>query len=338
MSTIPLPQQAELPARSQPTRPALRLVSTKRLDRNQWLAIRKQGIGSSDAAAAVGLNPYCSPLELWMVKTGRDGNLPQVDPDDDSSPLYWGTLLEAVVASHYSKRTGNKVRRINAVLRHPELPWMLANIDREVVGSEEVSILECKTAGINGAKLWRDGVPEYVQLQVQHQLAVTGKSAADVAVLICGQELRIHRIERDQGLIDSLIRLEAAFWQQVESDTPPPADGSESADLALRCLYPQDAGTNLDFTQDRTLSATFADWIDVRATLAEQEKVEAKLKQALQQAMGEASRAMFETGGVSWKKSKDGTGIDLPKLLKDHPELAVQYRIPKPGSRRFIVL
>jgi hypothetical protein len=98
MSTISLPQQAELPARSPQPRPALRLVSTKQLERDQWLAIRKQGIGSSDAAAAVGLNPYCSPLELWMIKTGRDGNLPQVDPDDDSSPLYWGTLLESVVA------------------------------------------------------------------------------------------------------------------------------------------------------------------------------------------------------------------------------------------------
>ncbi|CAB1369535.1 YqaJ viral recombinase family protein [Denitratisoma oestradiolicum] len=338
MSTMPLPQQSKSTARLQSQRPALQLVSTKRLDRVQWLAIRKQGIGSSDAAAAVGLNPYYSPLELWMVKTGRDQALPQVDPNDDSSPLYWGTLLEAVVASHYSKRTGNKVRRINAVLRHPELPWMLANIDREVVGSDEVSLLECKTAGMNGAKLWREGVPEYVQLQVQHQLAVTGKAAADVAVLICGQELRIHRIDRDQGLIDSLIRLEAAFWHFVETDTPPPADGSESAELALRCLYPQDLGTTLDFTQDRTLSATFADWINVRATLAEQEKVEAQLKQTLQQAMGDASRAVFETGEVSWKKSKDGTTIDLPRLLQDHPALATQYRISKPGSRRFIVL
>ena len=86
--------------------------------------------------------------------------------------------------------TGNKVRRVNAVLGHPQVPWMLANIDREVVGAADVQILECKTAGINGAKLWRDGVPEYIQLQVMHQLAVTGKQAADVTVLICGHPCR----------------------------------------------------------------------------------------------------------------------------------------------------
>jgi predicted phage-related endonuclease len=37
----------------------------------QWLEVRKQGIGSSDAATACGLNPYMSMLELWMIKTGR---------------------------------------------------------------------------------------------------------------------------------------------------------------------------------------------------------------------------------------------------------------------------
>ena len=50
---------------------ALRLASTKGMSRDEWLIMRKQGIGSSDAATAVGLNPYQSPLELWMIKTGR---------------------------------------------------------------------------------------------------------------------------------------------------------------------------------------------------------------------------------------------------------------------------
>jgi len=80
-------------------RPALRLVSTKELSRNDWLNVRKSGIGSSDAATAIGINPYQSQLELWMVKTGRDSNLPKVDPQDETSPMYWGSLLEPIVAS-----------------------------------------------------------------------------------------------------------------------------------------------------------------------------------------------------------------------------------------------
>lgn len=317
-------------------RPALRLVETKSLSRDDWLEVRKKGIGGSDAAAAVGLSPYMSPLELWLVKTGRDANLPRPDPHDTTEPIYWGTLLEPIVAASYTKQTDNKVRRVNAVLQHPTIPFMLANVDREVVGNHDVQLLECKTAGEFGARLWRDGVPEYVQLQVQHQLAVTGRQAADVAVLICGQKLEVHRVVRDDALIGRLIELEAAFWRFVETDTPPQADGSESADRALRCLYPGAGGT-VDFSDDRRLSSAFADLVMVRADIEARQQVEAKLKQAIAQAMGEADRAKFETGSVSYKRSKDGTGVDLKRLLADHPHLATHYAITKAGSRRFLL-
>ncbi|MCW0090588.1 YqaJ viral recombinase family protein [Burkholderia pseudomallei] len=323
-------------AGGQHSRPALRLVETTDMPREDWLEIRKSGIGGSDAAAAVGLSPYQSMLELWLTKTGRDANLPKPDPDDTTEPVYWGTILEPIVAASYTKQTGNRVRRVNAVLQHPTIPFMLANVDREVVGNREVQLLECKTAGEFGTRLWRDGVPEYVQIQVQHQLAVTGRQAADVAVLLCGQKLDVHRIERDDALIAQLIELEAAFWRYVETDTPPPADGSESADRALRCLYPGAGGT-VDFTDDRRLSSAFADLVAVRAEIETGQTLEAQLKQTIVQSMGEADRAQFETGSVSYKRSRDGSGVDLKRLLADHPHLATQYAITKPGTRRFLV-
>ncbi len=321
-------------------RPALRLVGTKQLPREDWLAVRQQGIGSSDAAAAVGLNPYKSQLELWLEKTGRDTSLPKLDPQDEESPAYWGNVLEPIVAWHYSKRSGNRVRRINAVLQHPDpkLPWMLANIDREVIGADDVQILECKTAGINGARLWKEGVPEYVQLQVMHQLAVTGKQAADVAVLLGGQHLEIHRIERDESLIARLIDLERLFWDYVVSDTPPPADGTDSAEAALRCLYPEDNGETLDFSQHSELASTYLELKAVRQSIAQQEAREAQLKQVLQQAMGAATRAEFAEGYISWKKPKDSIGLDVEQMLKDKPYLQARYPKIKTGSRRFLII
>ena len=318
-------------------RPALRLVKTNDLSRDDWLKVRKNGIGSSDAAAAVGLNPYKSQLELWMEKTGRDAGLPKPDPNDDTSPMYWGTLLEVFVAAHYTKKSGNRIRKVNAVLQHPEHAWMLANLDREVTGTTDVQILECKTAGMNGARLWREGVPEYVQLQVLHQLSVTGKQTADVAVLICGNEFRIYRIERDEAMIARLIELEAKFWQHVESDTPPAADGSDSAATALQVLYPQDDGEILDLSDDVGMGAAFADLISVRTLIAEQVKLEATLKQSIQQRMGNSSKAVFEGGDVSWKRSKDGTALDVAKLLIDQPDLLQRYPLVKTGSRRFLI-
>jgi len=124
---------------------AIRLASTTDLSRKQWLAIRKLGLGSSDAAVAVGLSPYKCPLSLWLEKTGRK------EPEDIShkEAVLWGIELEPVLAQVYAKRTGYRVRRVNAVLQHPEHLFMLANLDREVVGHPDgPGILEIKTPAI----------------------------------------------------------------------------------------------------------------------------------------------------------------------------------------------
>lgn len=322
-----------------PRTTALRLVSTKDLSRSDWLDVRKKGIGSSDASAAVGLNPYQSRLELWMVKTGRDAALPKPDSDDPTSPVYWGHILEPIVAEQYSKQTGRKVRRVNAVLQHPDPDkhWMLANLDYSVVASEDVQILECKTTGEFGAWLWKEGVPDYVQCQVQHQLAVTGKQAADVCVLLCGQKLEIYRVERNEALITDLIELEREFWRYVETDTPPPADGSESADRALRALYPKDNGVCLDLTEDEDLSDCFDQLRTVREQAEALAANEARLKQTIQGCMGEATTAVFRNGWVSWKRSKDSLSLNTKALLKDQPDLLTQYPLTKTGSRRFLI-
>lgn len=323
----------------QKQRPALRLVSTKDLSRDEWLKVRKQGIGSSDAAAAIGINPYQSQLELWMIKTGRDAGLPKPDSDDPRSPVYWGHVLEPIVAEQYSQQTGRKVRRVNAVLQHPDPDkhWMLANLDYSVTADDEVQILECKTAGEFGSRLWKEGVPDYIQCQVQHQLAVTGKQAADVCVLLCGQELKISRIERNEELIDALVVLERQFWTFVETDTPPPADGTDSADRALRHLYPLDKGETLDFSQSKELSGAFAELLAIRSEMETLKSSESHLKQRIQSQMGEASKATFMEGAVSWKRSKDSVGLNVKKLLHDQPELLQQYPLTRPGSRRFLI-
>lgn len=214
---------------------------------------------------------------------------------------------------------------------------MLANLDREVVGTGDVQILECKTAGLNGARLWRNGVPEYVQLQVLHQLAVTGKAAADVAVLVCGQELRVHRIRRDDSMIDQLIQLEREFWRMVTERVAPTADGSESAERALQRLYPADSGESLMLARDPYMEQVFQQLLDARAELEREEQRANALKQAIQQRMGLATKAVFSGGSVTWKRTRDSSRFDADRFAESHPDLHRQYLASKPGSRRFVI-
>jgi hypothetical protein len=85
------------------------------------------------------------------------------------------------------------------------------------------------------------------------------------------------------------------------------------------------------------MSALFSDLVAVRQTLVDHGDVEARLRQRIQERMGDATRVIFETGEVSWKRSKDSTTLDIAALKKDYPELLVRYTLPKPGSRRFLV-
>lgn len=138
-------------------------------------------------------------------------------------------------------------------------------------------------------------------------------------------------------MIARLIELERKFWTYVETDTPPPADGSPSAEAALRCLYPEGNGQTVDFSGHAGLAAAYLELKAVRQSIADKEKREAELKQMLQQAMGDASRAEFSNGYVSWRKAKDSIGLDVAQLLQDKPYLQTKYPLLKPGARRFLV-
>lgn len=316
---------------------AKRFVDTKKLSQAEWLEVRRQGIGSSDCAAACGLNPYMSMLELWMIKTGRiQQNLE--DEHQGNAPLYWGKQLEPLVAEYYSLHTQHKVRRVNAVLQHPDPDkhFMLANLDYAVVGTPEVQILECKTAGEHGAKLWRDGVPLYVLCQVQHQLAVTGKQAAHVCVLLCGHETKIFKVTRNEAVIRHIIQAERQFWDCVEQDIPPSVDASASAAKALQLLYPEHLPLSItDLSEDAEANQQFEQLIQTRQHIEKHQEQFDLIKHQLQAKMQDAERAVFQGGSVTWKRSKDSISLDTKALLKQHPEYLQQFPQNKQGSRRF---
>lgn len=309
---------------------AVKLVSTKEMSREEWLQWRNHGIGSSDAPVAIGMSRYKSPLELWMEKTGRK----MQEDISNKDAVFWGTTLEPIVANVYAEKTGKKVRRVNSVLQHPEHPFMLANLDRIVEGG---GVLEIKTAGLRSQGQWEEGVPLAYQIQVLHQLAVTGKAWADVAVLIGGQEFRIYRINRDEDRIAQLVNLEQAFWDHVIRETAPEVDGSESSNRALALMYPRSASVLVDYTERKEMNVLFKELLVARNATKSAEVNEAILEQRVKEAIGFAEGAIFNQGKAMWKLSKPSRSLDVKKLTEEHPNLTAPYWVEKPGSRRFTV-
>lgn len=208
------------------------LAKTLDMQRDEWLELRRQGIGGSDASAILGLNPWKTAMDVWLEKTGEFE-----DEERDNEKMYWGNVLEDIVAKEFSIRTGLRVRRRNAILKHKDRPFMIANVDRLIVGHK--AGLECKTAGQYSAEDWAMGVPDYYIPQIQHYMAVTGYKAWYVAVLIGGQEFKYYKITRDNYFIRELIEAETEFWNMVETRTPPPIDGTKASSELIKRLYPE---------------------------------------------------------------------------------------------------
>ena len=285
------------------------LVPTLGMEREEWLKHRRRGIGGSDAAAIAGLNPWKSPVEVYYEKLG------EIPPVEDNERMYWGRVLEDIVAREFSKRTGKRVRRRNAILQHPKHGFMIGNIDRELVG-EKVG-LECKTVGEYSKDDWKeDRVPEQYIIQCQHYMAVTGYGGWWIAALIGGNKFVYKYIERDDVIISALIELESQFWDMVQSQTPPPMDGTDSAGNVLKLMYPESKpNTAINLPNEA------AELIEIREALKVQVKELdmrlAETENKLKAMLGDNESGRVGEHLITWKTIVSNR-VDTKKLKEKH--------------------
>lgn len=286
----------------------------------QWSQARKKGIGGSDAAAVIGLNPYSTPYTVWLEKTGR------TEPPDLSGKesVYWGTVLEDVVAKEFAKRHPSwKVKRSNAMLWSTENPHMFASVDRLVTDDKgRKGILEIKTAGERRKSDWDESVPDYYLPQVNHYLAVTGFEFFAVAVLIGGQTYREYICDRDDEDIAFLKVKEAQFWEMVERDTMPAAMGGQTETEAILEQYSDD-DTEIVKALDEDVPE-IKQLFELNAKIKEEEKEKSRLGNAVKMRIGEHYGIQTPLYKVTWPRSKT-TRFDSKKFQKENPEIYEKY-------------
>lgn len=321
-------------------------------ERATFLERRKAGLGGSDVAAVLGLSQWKTPYDVWAEKTGT-----QIDEQiGNAEAMYWGMVLEDVVAKEYATRSGNKVQRVNTMLRHPQHDWMIGNIDRAVVvdGSRAridaagklqgaKRLLECKTASAYKASDWAgpdgsDAMPIYYTAQVMWYLAITGLDVCDVAVLIGGQQYQQRSVERDDETIRSMVERTDAFWRHnVLGGNPPEAVNAR--DMAR--IFTRDDGTMREIGDDAELLVTLTDLRAAREKLKTAEERADALSDALRMAIGErAGLAVDGKPCVTWRAAKSSERTDweaLAKFLNPQPDTIAQFTKTVPGSRRFLL-
>jgi putative phage-type endonuclease len=258
-----------------------------------WLKERRSIIGASESPAILGYG--YSDENAWTVWARKRG---LIEEKPDNEMLEYGREIQPVTLRMFERRTGIKVRYLGefTIQRHPAFPWMGCTLDGAADLPEGLAVIEAKNVGHYSAREWEaDEPPLRVQIQVQHQLAVTGGVAGFAAATIGGNRLRWRRVDRNDHFIDVMTKKLAEFWELVLTGTPPAIDASAGCKEVISLMHPDDSGDTIELP-------------DVSAVWdAELQKAEAELdrlkdfiderKNRLKMAIGDATFGVLPDGG-----------------------------------------
>lgn len=278
--------------------------------RAEFLARRKNFIGSSDAPGILNLSKFQTPLRIYLSKVGEM-------PDEDDAPKKWGRMLEDTVAVAYSEEMGRDVIRPQELTTfHPTIPYMAASLDFITFVDGEKRPLETKTS--NQPQDWGDSgtdeIPDYYNVQVQHQMAVTGYQVADLAVLINASDFRVFTIKRSEKIIAHLINIERTFWEMVQNRRAPEPDWEHPDTLAVvKQMWALDQNLTVQGGDKEMYQAI--ELLSLKADMNAAKRRANELQARLLHAMGNASTARLPNGWELRRKVVQRAGYTVDPTI-----------------------
>ena len=303
-------------------------------DRAEWLEHRKHGIGSSEVATILGLNPWETPYQLWRRKKGLDA------PKDETFAMKAGHYLEDAISKIWADATGREVIKSSAG------DWLIVNSERDFLraspdrtfwipglpkSNENKGILECKTTQMS---IDPDDLPKHWFCQVQYLLGVSELTQGSLAWLCSGREFGYKDIAFVQNFYDWMIEEVERFWvDNILGGIEPAA--TSVADVVTK--YAHHTEGKIIEASDEMLT-TYTRLKEVREEIARSEAEKEELEAKIKIGFGDAEAISY--GGqtlATWKTAKDSAKFDSKAFGKAHPDLAQEFTKIVPGTRRFIL-
>lgn len=303
-------------------------------DRAEWLEFRKSGIGSSEVATIVGLNPWETPYQLWRRKIGLDA------PEDENFAMKAGHYLEDAVSMFWQDETGRQVIKRSTgdwIIRNNERPYIQVSPDRtywlEGMKHNDTNkgILECKTTQMS---IDADDLPKHWFCQVQYQLGGAELMHGSIAWLTQGREFGYKDLSLVPDFYGWLVEEVERFWTDNILGKKEPAAVSVQ-DVLLKYNRHTD-GKIVEV--DDTIFEAYNRLKGLKKDLAAIEKEKDELEGRIKLGFGDAEAISY--GGqtiATWKAPKDSEKFDTKAFTAEHPDLARQYMKTVPGARRFLL-
>lgn len=263
----------------------------------EWHEHRRQCIGASEVPAILGVpGAYGTPLQIWAEKRGI--GLDDKDDDSKSELLHFGLALEPVIADEFHRRTKFIVLPEDRQFISKPYPFLGCSLDRwfreETAKPDDEDPLDLKNTSIFMREEWEGTVPLRYNVQVQAQMAVTGRERAALAVLIGGNQFRWAIIERNQRFIDLMLEKLDKFWELVQRDIMPEPVAKDNPIIG-QILGHEDEGKVIVLSPeivhvDERLQ-------EVKDQIKQLEEEKAALEAKIKKEIGTAAAGMLPEGG-----------------------------------------
>lgn len=303
-------------------------------DRAEWLKYRQNGIGSSEVATIVGLNPWETPYQLWRRKMGLDA------PKEENFAMRAGHYLEDAVSMFWQDETGRQIIKSSAgdwIIRDDERPYMQVSPDRTYWlqdmprNNENKGILEIKTTQ---KSIDEDDIPKHWFCQLQYQLGVAGYQYGSLAWLTQGREFGYKDMTLVPDFFSWLVEEVDKFWiDNIQGKKEPTSANIQ--DILLK--YNSHTDGKVVEVNDEIFSA-YKDLKSVKEELSMLEEKKTVLEEKIKMGFGDAEAISY--GGqtlATWKAPKPSSKFDTKAFTVAHPDLAKEFTIPYQGARRFLL-
>lgn len=302
--------------------------------REEWLKVRESGIGSSEIATIVGLNPWETPYQLWRRKVGIDA------PKPENFAMKAGHYLEDAVSRFWADETGREIIKRSAVdwiIRDNDRPYLQVSPDRtywltgEKRNDTNKGILECKTTQM---AVDADDLPKHWFCQVQYQLGVAGLEHGSLAWLCSGREFGYKDIDLVPDFYQWLVEEVSRFWQDNILARVEPSAVSVK-DVLLKYNRHAD-GKIIEVGAD--IFDACSELREIKKQIKGLETTQAELEERIKLAFGDAEGISFDGQTLAtWKAPKPSQKFDAKAFQSDDPETYSKYVKPQQGARRFLL-
>lgn len=302
-------------------------------NREEWLTHRQEGIGSSEVATILGLNPWETPYQLWRRKKGLDA------PKEETFAMKAGHYLEDAVSMFWHDETGRNIIKRSAIdwlILNADKPYMRVSPDRTYWLSDsrknsDKGILECKTTQMT---IDEEDLPKHWFCQLQYQLGVAELEQGSLAWLCSGRQFGYKDIALVPDFFQWIEEEVTKFWvDNIQGNIEP--DATSVADVLLKYNRHTD-GKIIEVTDD--IYTAVNDLKALKEQIAQLDEQKDSLEEKIKLGFGDAEAISY--GGqtiATWKAPKPSEKFDAKAFAKAHPDLAKEFTAPYQGARRFLI-